>query len=127
MGSVGHVQPQSMTFAQPLPLRCGASLRDYMLVYETYGTLNADKSNAVLVCHALNASHHVAGTYAGQPKSEGWWDNLVGPRKPLDTDRLFVIGVNNPGSCFGSTAPSSPHPAPRANRRAYRSHFPVIT
>ncbi len=84
---------------------------DYTLVYETYGTLNADRSNAVLVCHALNASHHVAGTYADQPKSEGWWDNLVGPGKPLDTDRFFVIGVNNPGSCFGSTGPMHVNPA----------------
>jgi homoserine O-acetyltransferase len=124
MGSVGHVQPQSMTFAQPLPLRCGASLRDYTLVYETYGTLNADKSNAVLVCHALNASHHVAGTYAGQDKSEGWWDNLVGPGKPLDTDRFFVIGVNNPGSCFGSTGPMSMNPD---TGRPYGADFPVVT
>src|SRR5437016_6141387 len=124
MGSVGQVQPQSMTFAQALPLRCGASLRDYTLVYETYGTLNADKSNAVLVCHALNASHHVAGTYAGQDKSEGWWDNLVGPGKPLDTDHFFVIGVNNPGSCFGSTGPTHVNPA---TGRPYGADFPVVT
>jgi len=110
MQSVGVVQPQSMHFALPLPLASGASLRDYTLVYETYGTLNADKSNAVLVCHALNASHHVAGNYAGQDKSEGWWDNLVGPGKPLDTNRFFVIGVNNPGSCFGSTGPMHTNP-----------------
>jgi homoserine O-acetyltransferase len=99
--SVGVVQPQSMHFAAPLPLASGAVLVDYTLAYETYGTLNAARSNAVLVCHALNASHHVAGTYADQPRSVGWWDNLVGPGKPLDTDRFFVIGVNNPGSCFG--------------------------
>src|SRR5881275_3065265 len=124
MGSVGQVQPQSMTFAQPLPLRCGASLRDYTLVYETYGTLNADKSNAVLVCHALNASHHVAGTYAGQDKSEGWWDNMVGPGKALDTDRFFVIGVNNLGSCFGSTGPMHTNPA---TGKPYGASFPVVT
>ena len=111
MGSVGQVTPQSMTFEAPLSLRSGAALRDYTLVYETYGTLNAARSNAVLVCHALNASHHVAGTYADEDRSEGWWDNLVGPGKPLDTDRFFVIGVNNPGSCFGSTGPTSPNPA----------------
>ncbi|MBP6617631.1 MAG: homoserine O-acetyltransferase, partial [Burkholderiaceae bacterium] len=78
--------PQSMHFAAPLPLQSGASLRDYTLAYETYGTLNADRSNAVLICHALNASHHVAGVYAGQPKSEGWWDNMIGPGKPVDTN-----------------------------------------
>jgi homoserine O-acetyltransferase len=116
-----------MHFAQPLPLRSGASLRDYTLVYETYGTLNADRSNAVLVCHALNAGHHVAGTYAGQDKSEGWWDNLVGPGKPLDTNRFFVIGVNNPGSCFGSTGPMHPNPDPAANGQPYGADFPVMT
>ncbi|WP_119293383.1 homoserine O-succinyltransferase MetX [Azohydromonas sediminis] len=124
MGSVGHVTPQQMHFAEPLPLRSGAQLADYTLVYETYGALNADKSNAVLVCHALNASHHVAGTYEGQPKSEGWWDNLVGPGKPLDTERFFVIGVNNPGSCFGSTGPMSVNPA---TGRPYGADFPVVT
>ncbi len=124
MGSVGHVTPQQMHFAEPLPLRSGAQLADYTLVYETYGTLNADKSNAVLVCHALNASHHVAGTYEGQVRSEGWWDNLVGPGKPLDTDRFFVIGVNNPGSCFGSTGPMSTNPA---TGRPYGADFPVVT
>ena len=116
-----------MHFAAPLPLASGAVLRDYTLAYETYGTLNAARTNAVLVCHALNASHHVAGTYAGQARSEGWWDNLVGPGKPLDTDRFYVIGVNNPGSCFGSSGPTSPNPDPRANGRAYGSDFPVVT
>ena len=124
MGSVGQVSPQQMHFAEPLALRSGARLADYTLVYETYGTLNAERSNAVLVCHALNASHHVAGTYAGQPKSEGWWDNLVGPGKPLDTDRFFVVGVNNPGSCFGSTGPASLNPA---TGRPYGADFPVVT
>ncbi len=124
MASVGNVTPQSMHFSAPLPLKSGAELRDYTLVYETYGTLNAARSNAVLVCHALNASHHVAGTYAGQDKSEGWWDNLIGPGKPLDTDVFFVIGVNNPGSCFGSTGPTSAHPA---TGQPYGADFPVVT
>ncbi|HNK19387.1 MAG TPA: homoserine O-acetyltransferase, partial [Piscinibacter sp.] len=124
MGSLGQVEAKTCRFAQPLPLKSGASLADYTLVYETYGTLNADKSNAVLVCHALNASHHVAGTYAGEPRSEGWWDNLVGPGKPLDTDRFFVIGVNNPGSCFGSTGPMHVNPA---TGRIYGADFPVVT
>ena len=113
-----------MHFSEPLPLRSGALLHDYTLVYETYGRLNADKSNAVLVCHALNASHHVAGTYEGQARSEGWWDNLVGPGKPLDTDRFFVIGINNPGSCFGSTGPMQISPE---TGQPYGSHFPVVT
>ncbi len=124
MKSIGVVTPQSLHFAEPLPLQSGASLSDYTLVYETYGTLNAERSNAVLVCHALNASHHVAGTYEGQPKSAGWWDNMVGPGKPLDTDRFFVIGVNNPGSCFGSTGPMHTNPA---TGKPYGAAFPVVT
>lgn len=113
-----------MQFAGPLALRSGASLGDYTLAYETYGTLNAERSNAVLVCHALNASHHVAGVYAGQAKSEGWWDNMVGPGKPVDTNRFFVIGVNNLGSCFGSTGPMHINPA---TGRVYGADFPVVT
>ncbi|KQU76883.1 MULTISPECIES: homoserine O-acetyltransferase [unclassified Rhizobacter] len=124
MSSVGDVKPQVMQFTEALPLRSGAKLSDYTLVYETYGTLNADRSNAVLVCHALNASHHVAGTLEGEPRSEGWWDNLVGPGKPLDTDRFFVIGINNPGSCFGSTGPMHVDPA---TGRVYGADFPVVT
>ena len=124
MHSLGHVSPQTRHFAESLPLRSGATLRDYTLVYETYGKLNADRSNAVLVCHALNASHHVAGTYAGREKSEGWWDNLVGPGKPLDTNRFFVIGVNNPGSCFGSTGPMHNNPD---TGKPYGMDFPVVT
>ena len=124
MLSVGDVLAQRQHFDQPLPLRSGAALRDYTLVYETYGRLNADKSNAVLVCHALNASHHLAGTYAGEDKSEGWWDNLIGPGKPLDTDKFFVIGVNNPGSCFGSTGPMDVN---AETGRVYGADFPVVT
>jgi len=112
-----------MHFAEPLPLASGAALAaGYHLVYETYGTLNAARSNAVLVCHALNAGAHVAGLDAnGQT---GWWDNLVGPGKPLDTNRFFVIGVNNPGSCFGSSGPMHINPA---NGRAWGADFPVVT
>ncbi len=129
IGSIGHIRPQFLHFAQALPLRSGAQLRDYTLAYESYGTLNADKSNAVLVCHALNASHHVAGTYAAEDGStikgsEGWWNNLVGPGKPLDTNRFFVIGVNNPGSCFGSTGPMQINPD---TGRVYGADFPVVT
>jgi homoserine O-acetyltransferase/O-succinyltransferase len=129
MREIGHVTPQHMHFAASLALRSGAQLRDYTLVYETYGTLNAERSNAVLVCHALNASHHVTGTYAAPDGSvvkgsEGWWNNLIGPGKPLDTDRFFVIGVNNLGSCFGSTGPLQTNPATGA---AYGADFPVVT
>jgi len=123
-GQLGHVTPQRMAFAQPLRLRSGAELRDYEMVYETYGTLNAERNNAVLVCHALNASHHVAGTYEGQDKSEGWWDNLIGPGKPLDTDKFFVVGINNLGSCFGSTGPMHINPA---TGKVYGADFPVVT
>jgi homoserine O-acetyltransferase len=120
--------PQSQHFSLPLALQSGASLRDYSLSFETYGTLNAGRSNAVLICHALNASHHVAGTYAGQDNSEGWWDNMIGPGKPVDTDRFFVIGVNNLGSCFGSTGPMHANPdAPAGSGRVYGADFPVVT
>ena len=113
-----------MRFEAPLALRSGARIRDYALAYETYGRLNDARSNAVLVCHALNASHHVAGRYAGQPKSEGWWDNMIGPGKPLDTNRFFVIGINNLGSCFGSTGPMHVNPD---TGRVYGADFPVVT
>jgi homoserine O-acetyltransferase/O-succinyltransferase len=124
MSSIGHVTPQTLHFAAPLALQSGASLAEYSLVYETYGTLNADKSNAVLVCHALNASHHVAGTYEGQEKSEGWWHNMIGPGLPVDTNKFFVIGVNNLGSCFGSTGPMHMN---AATGKPYGSAFPVVT
>jgi homoserine O-acetyltransferase len=125
MSALGIVRPQSMHFSVPLPLQSGAEVRDYTLVYETYGTLNAACSNAVLVCHALNASHHVAGWYdESDPKSVGWWDNMVGPGKPVDTNRFFVIGVNNLGSCFGSTGPMHIN---AATGKPYGAGFPVVT
>jgi homoserine O-acetyltransferase len=117
---------QSMHFEAPLALQSGAAIRGYALSYETYGTLNADRSNAVLICHALNASHHVAGVYEGQDKSEGWWDNMIGPGKSVDTNRFFVIGVNNLGSCFGSTGPMHPNPD-SASGQVYGANFPVVT
>ena len=123
-GSVGAVTPQDIAFEEPLPLKSGAVMPSYSIRYETYGTLNADKSNAVLVCHALNASHHVAGWYADDPKNVGWWDNLIGPGKPVDTNRFFVIGVNNLGGCHGSTGPASTNPA---TGRPWGADFPVVT
>nr|WP_246012875.1 homoserine O-acetyltransferase [Pigmentiphaga humi] len=123
-GSVGVVRPQCMVFDEPLQLASGTAFGPYQLTVETYGTLNAERSNAVLVCHALNASHHVAGVAADDPSDIGWWDNMVGPGKPLDTDRFFVIGVNNLGSCFGSTGPASIDPS---TQRPYGAAFPVVT
>jgi homoserine O-acetyltransferase len=117
-------QSQTMSFDAALALQSGASIRGYSLSYETYGQLNADRSNAVLICHALNASHHVAGVYAGQPGTEGWWDNMIGSGKPVDTDRFFVIGVNNLGSCFGSTGPMHVNPD---TGKVYGADFPVVT
>jgi homoserine O-acetyltransferase/O-succinyltransferase len=121
--------PLTMHFAEALALQSGAAIRAYDLSYETYGSLNADKSNAVLICHALNASHHVAGVYlddSGQPvaRSEGWWDTMIGPGKPVDTDHFFVIGVNNLGSCFGSTGPMQINPD---TGEIYGADFPVVT
>lgn len=122
--SVGAVTPQKAHFDAPLALKCGSAFGGYELAYETYGTLNATRSNAVLVCHALNASHHVAGWYADNPENIGWWDNIIGPGKPLDTNRFFVIGVNNLGGCFGSTGPSSINPA---TGKPWGADFPIVT
>jgi homoserine O-acetyltransferase len=122
--SVGVVTPQKARFSEPLKLKGGAVLPEFEIAYETYGTLNAARSNAVLVCHALNASHHVAGTYAGDPDNVGWWDNMVGPGKPLDTNRFFVIGNNYVGSCFGSTGPASVNPK---TGKPWGADFPVVT
>ena len=118
------VTPKFESFPGNIHLKSGAVLQGYDLVYETYGELNADCSNAVLVCHALNASHHVAGTYEDDEKNIGWWDNLVGPGKPLDTNRFFVIGVNNLGGCHGSTGPSSINPV---TGKQWGGSFPFVT
>jgi homoserine O-acetyltransferase len=123
-GSVGIVEAQRASFTEPLALSSGATLPAFELMYETYGALDAERSNAILICHALNASHHVAGVYADRPDSEGWWDNMVGPGKPIDTERFFVVGVNNLGSCFGSTGPMSINPA---TGEPWGSDFPIVT
>ncbi len=122
--SLGVVKPETLHFAEPLSLQSGASIANYNLVVETYGQLNAKKDNAVLICHALNASHHVAGVSADNPENIGWWDNMVGPGKPVDTNKFFVIGVNNLGSCFGSTGPMSINPS---TGKPYGASFPVVT
>ncbi len=122
--NLGNVVAQKARFDEPLSLRSGASLPGFELAYETYGELNEAKSNAVLVCHALNASHHVAGVYENEKENVGWWDNLVGPGKPLDTRRFFVVGSNYLGSCFGSTGPASINPA---TGKPWGADFPVVT
>ncbi|MBZ4200559.1 MAG: homoserine O-acetyltransferase [Methylotenera sp.] len=122
--SVGIVAAQTAHFAQPLTLKSGAVLPQFDLVYETYGSLNADKSNAVLICHALSGTHHVAGKYSADDKYPGWWDNLIGPNKPLDTNKFFVIGVNNLGGCHGSTGSASTNPA---TGQPWGAQFPVVT
>lgn len=122
--SVGVVTPQYVHIDSPLQLKSGATLDRYHLVYETYGQLNAAKSNAILICHALSGNHHIAGVYADKEKSQGWWDNMVGPGKPVDTDRFFVIGVNNLGGCHGSTGPTS---IDSTTGKPYGASFPVVT
>ena len=109
--SVGLVAPQVANFEQPLRLACGRDLPRYELVYETYGELNAQRSNAVLICHALSGHHHAAGYHSEGDSKPGWWDECIGPGKPIDTGRFFVVSVNNIGGCHGSTGPSSVNPA----------------
>jgi len=108
---VGVVKPQTAHFSEPLPLACGRELADYQLVYETYGELNSARSNAVLICHALSGHHHAAGYHDEDDKKPGWWEECIGPGKPIDTDRFYVVSLNNLGGCHGSTGPSSINPA----------------
>jgi len=122
--SVGLVTPQTAQFDEPLALACGRSLASYELVYETYGTLNASASNAVLICHALSGHHHAAGYHAATDRKPGWWDSCIGPGKPIDTNRFFVVSLNNLGGCNGSTGPSSVNPA---TGKPYGADFPVLT
>ena len=122
--SVGLVTPQLAQFDEPLALACGRSLASYELIYETYGTLNSTASNAVLICHALSGHHHAAGYHSVTDRKPGWWDSCIGPGKPIDTNRFFVVSLNNLGGCNGSTGPSSPNPA---TGKAYGADFPVLT
>lgn len=124
MNTIGIVAPQTAHFNEPLMLKCGVVLPQFDLVYETYGELNANKSNAVLVCHALSGTHHVAGKHHPDDKYPGWWDNLVGPNKPLDTNKFFVIGVNNLGGCHGSSGPASINPE---TGKPFGASFPIVT
>jgi homoserine O-acetyltransferase/O-succinyltransferase len=120
--SLGLVTPRLARFEQPLRLKSGMVLPRYELVYETYGRLNAANSNAILICHALSGNHHVAGY--DESNVPGWWDNMVGPGKPIDTERFFVLGLNNLGGCHGSTGPGSLAPE---TGKCYGVHFPVVT
>ena len=138
VGSVGIVTPQIFHFAEPLTLECNRTLPSFDLIIETYGTLNSDKSNAVLICHALSGSHHAAGFHSSDDKKAGWWDNMIGPNKSIDTNQFYVVCVNNIGSCFGSTGPTSINPdkASSDNSNATNGHsespvygpdFPLVT
>lgn len=122
--SVGLVTPQHMEFTEPLSLACGRSLTPYKLVYETYGQLNSSRTNAVLVCHALSGHHHAAGYHHADERKPGWWDTCIGPGKPIDTRRFFVVSLNNLGGCNGSTGPGSICPTTQA---PYGADFPVLT
>lgn len=109
-GSVGLVIPQRFQYQAPFTLASGRQLPGFELVYETYGQLNADASNAVLICHALSGTHHAAGYHSADDRKPGWWDHYIGPGKPIDTNRFFVVALNNLGGCAGSTGPTSINP-----------------
>ncbi len=122
--SAGLVTPQKQLFEQPLSLSSGGKLGQYELAFETYGELNADRSNAILICHALSSDHHAAGYHDPKDKKPGWWENFVGPDKPIDSNRFFVVCSNNLGGCSGSTGPSSTNPA---SGKPYGPDFPIVT
>ncbi|MDR9466764.1 homoserine O-acetyltransferase, partial [Marinospirillum sp.] len=122
--SVGLVTPQTLQFDQSLALECGSQLNSWQLMVETYGELNADASNAVLICHALSGHHHAAGYHSPEDRKPGWWDSYIGPGKPIDTNRFFVVSLNNLGGCHGSTGPSSTNPQ---TGQPYGPDFPVLT
>ncbi len=129
-GSVGIIVPQTMHFSEPLTLECNRTLPSFELIYETYGTLNKDKSNAILICHALSGSHHAAGRYSEEDKKAGWWDNMIGPNRAIDTNQFYVVCVNNIGSCFGSTGPTTINPDSFDNKNegeVYGPDFPLVT
>ena len=122
--SVGLVAPLAIPFDQPLSLNCGEQLEGFQLMVETYGELNQSRSNGVLICHALSGHHHVAGYHTMADRKPGWWDNFIGPGKPIDTRRFFVVALNNLGGCHGSTGPTSINPE---TGKPYGPDFPVVT
>lgn len=122
--SVGLVSPKMAHFDQPLHLACGRTLDEYELIYETYGEINATASNAVLICHALSGTHHAAGYHAMTDRKPGWWDTCIGPGKPIDTNKFFVVSLNNLGGCHGSTGPNTINPK---TGKVYGANFPMVT
>ena len=122
-GSVGIVTPQTQHFDTPIVLACGRTLPQYDLVYETYGNLNADASNAILICHALSGHHHAAGFHQGDDSKPGWWDNYIGPGKPIDSSQFYIVSLNNIGGCHGSTGPQSINPE---TGKAWQKDFPPL-
>ena len=122
--SVGLITPQKLTFEQPLKLDCGQTLNAYEIIYETYGELNADKSNAILICHALSGDHHAAGYHSMQDRKPGWWESAIGINKPFDSDKFFIVCANNIGGCKGSTGPNTINPA---THKPYGADFPIVT
>jgi len=122
--SVGIVTPKLHHFDEPLLLDCGKTLDEYDLIVETYGTLNADKSNAILICHALSGDHHAAGYHSMDDKKAGWWESSIGPGKPIDTNKFFIVSSNNLGGCKGSTGPTTKIPG---TDTFYGPDFPIVT
>ncbi len=122
--SVGLVTPQTLRIDEPLALQSGRTLHGYELIYETYGELNADRSNAMLICHALSGDHHAAGYHSMQDRKPGWWESAIGPGKPFDTNKYFIVSVNNLGGCKGSTGPATPNPQ---TGKPFGADFPIVT
>ena len=121
--TIGLVTPEVMTVQEKLILESGKTLDSFDITFEVYGKLNKDKSNAVLICHALSGNHHVAGYHDGDEKP-GWWDNMIGPNKPINTEKFFVVSLNNLGGCHGSTGPTSMDPK---TKKYFGSNFPIVT
>ena len=122
--SVGIADPKIFSYGTSFPLENGEELPTFELVYETYGKINKERSNAILVCHALSGNHHAAGFHSKEDSKRGWWDSCIGPGKPIDTNQFYVVSLNNLGGCHGSTGPTSIDPT---TGKAYGPNFPTIT
>ena len=122
--SIGIVKSNTVEIKQSLKLDCGKTLNNFSLIYETYGRLNSKKSNAILICHALSGDHHAAGYYSAEDKKPGWWDSCIGPGKPFDTNKFFIVSLNNLGGCKGSTGPNSIN---KETGLKYGPDFPIVT
>ena len=122
--SIGIVKPKFVNIEQSLDLDCGKKLDNFSLIYETYGNLNQEKNNAILICHALSGDHHAAGYHSADDKKPGWWDSCIGPGKPFDTNKFFVVSLNNIGGCMGSTGPNT---VDKNTGNEYGPDFPIVT